>query len=114
MKTTFLSIIAGLLITGNTIAGPDTNCAAKSYPEEIKYLMSNCISFFDADLNGRVHIAFIVDEENKIQIQDVESKNIFLENYTMCALQDAEIETECLNPGELFEINIVFNDTNYQ
>ena len=114
MKTTFLLIVAGLLITGNTFAGPDANCAAKSYPGEIKYLMSNCTSFFDADLNGTVHITFIVDEENKIQIQDVESKNIFLENYAMCALEDAEIITECLNPGAFFEINIVFYDTNYE
>lgn len=112
MKTIILPIVAGLLITAKTFAVPDANCAAKSYPEEIKYLMSNCTAFFDADLDGTVHITFMVDEENKIRIQTVESENIFLENYALCALENSEISKECLSPGELFEINIVFYDTN--
>lgn len=114
MKTTFLTMALSIMLAGTAIAGPDRTCALQSYPEEIKYLMGNCKSFFDADLNGKVSIIFTVDENNVIHVRNVNSSNVFLENHALCALEGSQLSAECLNATETYTINVVFKDNTYQ
>lgn len=111
MKNLLLTFAACLVITGNVFAGRDTNCETGIYPETIAHLMRNCKPFFDSDLNGVVHIVFSVDADNTIQLHRVESQNLFLENYAWCVLEGSEINSSCVNPGAVFEMDIVFRDT---
>ncbi len=103
-------LILALVLTGFSAKASFVvdECTSEPLRESITELLATQTPFNEFDLEGVVTISFMVDDEGRIHIKGISSKNIFLADHVIATLQNRIIDCDCIDAGVLYSMRLQY------